>query len=65
LLAKRRLPRSSRPDLLFVQPGAEAVLGQLPRDLADGLLVLTVVARKTSKVSALASGAFTPGQPYT
>jgi hypothetical protein len=49
LLAKRRLPRSSRPDLLLIQPGPDVVLGQLPRDLANGGLVLAVVAQEDIK----------------
>jgi hypothetical protein len=49
LLFKRRLPRGSRPDFHFIQPGLDAFLDQLLPDLANGGLVLAVVAQEDIK----------------
>ena len=49
LFTNRRLPRSSKWDFPFIQPWLNAFLDQLLRDLADGRLVVTVVAQEYIK----------------
>ena len=49
LLSKRRLPGGSGSDFLFIQPRFDAFLDQLLRDLADGWLVLAIVAQEDIK----------------
>ena len=49
LLSKRRLPGSPGLNLLFIQPRFDAFADQPPTDLADGWLVLAVVAHEHIK----------------
>ena len=49
LLSERNLPRGSRPDFIFIQPWLDAFLDQHLSDLADGWLVLIIVAQKHIK----------------
>ena len=49
LLSERRLPRTSRHDFVFIEPWFDAFLDQLLRDLANGWLVLAVVAQEDIK----------------
>ena len=44
-----RLPRATGWDLLYVKPWLDAFLDQLLRDLANGWLVLAVVAQEDIK----------------
>ena len=48
-LSKRRLPRGSWSDFLFVEPWFDAFLGQLLPDHANRWLVLAVVAQEDIK----------------
>lgn len=49
LLSEFRLPRGTGRDLLYVKPRLDALLDQLLSDLADGWLVLAIVAQEHIK----------------